>query len=157
MKISVLGKSDLDRLARQLRQAAKVDLPKEMDKGLLDAGDAIGHGVRDATDIYMPAGYEATFSRSLVIRATLQRGVKRGVSLVATAFGRKGHPRQVDNLERGQLRHPVFDSTRRRWAKLPQRIRAHWFSEPARFALPAAIRKLDQAAGRLARKLNNNR
>jgi hypothetical protein len=155
VKISVLGKNDLDRLARQLRQAAKVDLPKEMDKGLLDAGDAIGHGIRDATDIYMPRGYEAVFSRSLVIRSTLTRGVQRGVSLVATAFGRRGHPRQVESLEKGLLRHPVFDSSRKRWAKLPQRIRPRWFSEPAKFALPAAIRKLDQAMGRLADKLNN--
>lgn len=153
MKISVLGKQDLDRLARQFRQAARVDLPKELDKGLIDAGDAIGHGIRDATDIYMPRGYETTFRRWLVIKATLQRGVRRGVSLVATAFGRKGHPRQVEELERGQLRHPVF--SRKVWVW--QRIRPRWFSEPAKFALPAAIRKLDQSMGRVADKLNRNR
>lgn len=154
MKISVLGKRDLDRLARQFRQTAKVDLPKEMDRGLMDAGDAIGHGVRAATDIYMPQGYERTFSRALVIRSVLQRGAHRGVSLVATAFGRKGHPRQVAELERGRLKHPMWGV----WRHLPQawqRIRPHWFSEPARFALPAATRMLDRAAGRVARKLSN--
>lgn len=150
-----VGKGELDRLAKTFRETARVDVAKEMDEALLDAGDAIGHGVRDATDIYMPRGYEATFSRALVIKTVLRRGAARGVSLIATAFGRRGHPRQVENLERGQLRHPVYSSDRKRWAKLPQRIRPRWFSEPAGFAVPAAVRKLNDGAARIARRLAN--
>jgi hypothetical protein len=108
--------------------------------------------IRDSTDTYMPRGYEQTFKRALVIKVELRRGAVRKVTLTGRAFGRRGHDRQVKEMERGRLKHPFWG----RWVHTPrawQRIRPGWMSEPARKATPKAVARLDEAAERIAKHI----
>lgn len=147
-----IDKRDLDKLARNFKTTARVHADRELDKAMLDAGDAVGHGIRDAKDIFMPRGYEQVFSKSLVIESKLRKlGGIRKVTLTGRAFGRKGNPRQVEELEKGRIKHPVYG--RKVWVW--QKIRPGWFTVPAKFATPAAVRKLDKAAERIGKHLTD--
>lgn len=141
---TVTGAADLRKLAEKIRKAQR-DLPKALDKGLLDAGNVVERAIRASTDTYMPKGYEQTFKRSLIIKVALtSRGGVREVTLTGRAFGRRGNPRQVDHMERGRLKHPFWG----RWIHKPsawQTIRKGWFSEPARNANRQAVAAVNKA------------
>lgn len=143
-----VDKRQLDRLARNLKQAAKAT-PGEIDKALLKAGNKVEQAIRKDTDHYMPGGYEKVFARSLVIKVELHKGgAARSVSLTGRAYGRKGNDRQVEQLEKGRLKHPYWG----RWVNSPkawQRIRPGWMTEPARKATPKVVLELDKAAARI--------
>lgn len=151
-----VDKRQLDRLARNFKETARVHAGKELDKAMLDAGHVVEKEIRQSTDTYMPAGYEQVFKRSLVIKVQLHRGgAGRRVTLTGRAFGRRGHDRQVEELERGRLKHPFWG----RWVHTPkawQQVRPGWMSEPAKRATPKAVQQLDQAAERIARHLTHN-
>lgn len=144
-----VDKRELDKLARNLRQAAKAT-PVEVDKALLKAGGEVEKAIRGSTDTYMPKGYEKVFKAALVIKVQLHRGATRRVELTGRAYGRRGHDRQVENLERGLLRHPVFSSDRKRWAKLPQRIKPGWMTVPMRESTPQIVVEIDKGAKAIA-------
>lgn len=146
--VTVSGEADLRKLAAKIRKAQR-DLPKALDKGLLDAGNLIEKDIRKSTDVYMPKGYEQTFKRSLIISVKLvHRAGTRQVTLTGRAFGRRGNDRQVDQLERGRLKHPFWG----RWVNSPrawQKIRKGWFSEPAHKATPKAVKAVERAVKRV--------
>lgn len=151
LKVTV-DKRQLDKLARNLREAARAT-DRELDKAMLDAGNVVEKEIRRSTDTYMPKGYEATFRRSLVIKVQLHKGARgRTVTLTGRAFGRKGNPRQVEEMERGRLKHPFWG----RWVHKPsawQRIRPRWMGEPADRATPKAVREIDKAAKKITRHI----
>lgn len=148
MKVEVSGQADLRKLAAKIRKAQR-ELPKALDKGLLDAGHLIERDIRASTDTYMPRGYEQVFKRSLIISVKLtNRAGLREVTLTGRAFGRKGNDRQVKELERGRLKHPFWG----KWKHVPQawqKIRKGWFSEPARKATPRAVKAVERQIKRL--------
>jgi hypothetical protein len=153
VKVEVSGQADLRKLAAKIRKAQR-ELPKALDRGMLDAGGLIEKEIRKSTDTYMPKGYEQTFKRSLIISVKLtNRGGLREVTLTGRAFGRRGHDRQVDQLERGRLKHPFWG----RWVNSPkawQRIRKGWFSEPAHKATPRAVAAVERQVKRLTDEAN---
>lgn len=139
---------DLDKLARQMHKAA-ASVPKETDAGLMRAAAVVEKRIRASSDTYMPKGYEEIFKKSLVIKTELKGRDPRTVTLIGRAFGRRGHDRQVDMLEKGLLKHPFWG----KWRHVPQawqRIKPRWMGEPADKATPAAVRELQKAAGRIA-------
>jgi hypothetical protein len=144
-----VDKRQLDQLARNLREAARAT-DRELDKAMLKAGNAVEREVRASTDTYMPKGYQQVFKRSLIIKVQLHKGAKgRTVTLTGRAFGRRGNDRQVEELERGRLKHPFWG----RWVHKPsawQKVRPGWMSEPAEKATPKAVAQLDEAAKRIA-------
>ena len=148
-----VDKRQLDRLARNLKRAAKAT-PGEVDKALLKAGNEVEKAIRKDTNTYMPKGYEQVFARSLVIKVELYRGgAARTVSLTGRAFGRRGNDRQVEELERGRLKHPFWG----RWVNSPkawQRIKPGWMTEPARKATPKVVLELDKGAKNIADKID---
>jgi len=139
---------DLDKLAARLRRAAK-SVPAETDRGLLAAASVIEKKIRASTDTYMPRGYEAVFKRSLVIKTELKGRDPRKVVMVVRAFGRRGNDRQVDQLERGRIKHPFWG----RWVNSPkawQTIKPRFVGEPAEKAVPQALKEMRKAADRIA-------
>ncbi|HZM83769.1 MAG TPA: hypothetical protein VFC19_49250 [Candidatus Limnocylindrales bacterium] len=146
-----VDKRELDKLAHNFRQTARVHAAKELDKALLDAGNVVEREIRHSTDVYMPRGYEQVFKRALVITVKPLKATRR-VTLSGRAFGRRGHDRQVEEMERGRLKHPFWG----RWmhvAQAWQRIRPGWMSEPAKRATPAAVAQLHQAAEKISHHL----
>jgi hypothetical protein len=110
MLITVSGNKDFERFGEALSRASKRDFDREMDRSLREAGEDIAQAVRRDVEHYMPSGYEQLFAARLL--TTVQKATKfRGVTIIAYAKGRTGR-RDVERLNEGQLRHPVFGRER---------------------------------------------
>ncbi len=84
--------------------------------------------VKAAVPRYLPSGYAPVLVASLKVTAATRGST---VDIKASAPGRRGHPRRIDQMERGQLRHPKWPRGRRStWKWHGQRIKAGFFTEP---------------------------
>lgn len=167
MLITVSGSKDFERFGAAMAKAARVDFDREMDRGLMQAGEDIAQAVRRETDHYMPSGYEQLFAARLLTKVEKAERF-RGVTIIAYANGRSGR-RDVERLNEGQLRHPVFGRERPlpaqgRFAKKRQnlvngryknpwsvtKIRPGFFTVPVKLAGRKAVRtRGEQAIDRL--------
>lgn len=148
--VNVRGHEGFNKVAAALHKAAAVEYDRELNAGLERAGEVVAKEIRGGSDPYMPAGYEKVFANSIVTRVSLRlrAGARRAVVTVK-AFGRRGHERQVEELEKGRLKHPVF--TRKVWVW--QRIKAGFVTEPARRAIPDATKEIDKACKKITEKI----
>lgn len=147
--VNVHGHDGFNRVAAALHKAAAVDWDRELNAGLEKAGEVVAAEIRGSSDPYMPKGYERVLAGSLVTKVSLVRGAVRRAVVGVRAFGRKGNERQVEQLERGRLKHPVF--TRSVWVW--QKIRAGFVSEPAQRVIPEATREIDKAVRKVTDKI----
>lgn len=148
----VSGHDGFNRVAAALNTAANVHWDRELNAGLERAGEVVAEEIRGGSDPYMPKGYEKVFAAAMVTKVSLVVGVVRRATVAVRAFGRRGHDRQVEELERGRLKHPFFGT----WVNSPkawQRIRAGFVSEPAKRAVPAATNEIDKAVSRVVDKI----
>lgn len=148
--VNVRGTDGFNRLAAACHKVAAVDYDRLLNEGLENAGEVVAKEIRTSSDPYMPAGYEKVFASSMVTKVSLVlRGAHRRASVAVRAFGRRGHERQVEKLEQGMLKHPVF--TRSVWVW--QKIRAGFVSEPAARAIPEATQEIDKACNKITDKI----
>lgn len=147
--VNVSGHERFNKISAALHKAAAVDYDRELNRGLENAGEVIAKEIRTSSDPYMPAGYERTFANSMVTKVSLRLGRVKRAAISVRAFGRRGHERQVEKLEQGMLKHPVF--TRSVWVW--QKIRAGFVTEPAQRATPEATRELDKACKNITDKI----
>ena len=160
----VTGYPELSALGKRLKDAGSKDLPRELRKGLKDSAKHVEAAVRRDVDDYLPAGYEDVFKAAMHFTTEVRLGRGYRVTVNLRAKGAKGNDRQVTKLEAGELRHPVYGrwrarrgrnrgrhATRNPWAV--QRIRAHFFTEPAKRVAPAVRGELQQAMHRVAEKI----
>ena len=161
--VAVKGQLDLYRLAAAFRDAGRRDLGRKLDKGVRNAAKVIEKAVtaRSSTDRHMPKGYERTFSGALKAKHEVRLLRGRRVTLTFFATGKK-EMRDLEAMEQGRLRHPVFGRYRRlkdggRMANpwVTQRIRPRVIEEPAMRAQAEAVRTLDKAVRELTAGLNN--
>jgi hypothetical protein len=154
-------------VARRLRDTAnRKELVAELRKGILAATPDLKDAVRDHAADFLPDAYAAELVPSLRMRTnTSVSGLAVTVTLTVTATGRGGNPRQVGDLEDGDLRHPVFGRTRalkrhavhratsrlNPWVK--QRVRPGFVSEPMTKAAPAVRRQIEDAVDRVLKKI----
>lgn len=161
--VQVLGAGQLGRVATALRLAGQGGLSRELDRALRRAGGHVIRAVELRTDDYMPKGYERTFSMSLRLRPQVRLAYDARVSIVASAQG-KIRPREIRRLEAGTIRHPVFGRWRMRRGKhagkhairnpwVTQKIRPHFFTEPANAAAPLARQEMLEAIRRTDMKI----
>lgn len=155
MLVTVSGDASFKRFAVACDKASGPGFERHMDRGLREAGEDLGHAVRATTDIFMPSGYEDLFRSRLMSKVEILHGARRGMRLTMYARG-KVTRREVERLEQGMLRHPVFGRTRRLKSGLlmknpwsAQKIRSGFFSTPIKYATPQAIKRLDAALGRV--------
>lgn len=148
--VDVHGHDGFNKLAAAMRKAAEVDYDRELNAGLERAGEVVAKEIRESSKPYMPAGYEQVFAASMVTKVSLmRRGINKAATVAVRAFGRRGHERQVEKLEQGRLKHPVF--TRAVWVW--QNIRPGFVSEPAKRAIPEATREIDKACQKITDKI----
>lgn len=147
----VRGGDGFNRLAAVCDKVAATDYDRLLDEGLENAGEVVAKAIRTSSKPYMPDGYEEVFAASMVTKVSLaRRGLHRAAAVAVRAFGRRGHERQVEKLEKGMLKHPVF--TRSVWVW--QKIRAGFVSEPAQRASGEAADEIDKACNRITDKIN---
>lgn len=159
VSVSVTGQTSFARFAVACYQASRQGVDKEFKRGLTDAGQDIEKAVRATTDNFMPKGYEAVFRGRLRTKVSVRLINQAGVTVAAYGLGRSGR-RDVERLEKGLLRHPVFGRWRERRGRfrnrhkirnpwVEQRIKPGWFSAPVNAAAPKAFDKVDRAVGRV--------
>lgn len=160
MDIRVIGiQRDLFSLATALREAGNGGLSRELDTGIRLAARDVIREIERTTDDYMPSGYERAFASSLKLTPQIRLVSSHRATIVGVGVSRaKG--RDVEKLNAGVLRKPVFGRSRRLknggsyrnpWES--QRIRVGWFSEPFERARPAALKQIEAAWNRVADKI----
>lgn len=159
-KVDVRGQRKLFDLADALHDAAHRDLARELDKGMRQAGDVVAEEVEQHTDTYMPQGYEQVWARSLKVSKRLSNRGGRRISIVGRGTGARGNDRQASELEAGRFKRPVYgryrtlkNGSRMQNQWVWQTVRPHWFTEPAERAVPRAVKKIDDAVGRVVSKI----
>lgn len=163
VEISVAGVEQLSALSRRLHDAGRKDLDRQLDKAARRAGDQVVEAVERDVDLYMPRGYERVFKASMQFRTTVRKAHGSRVTISLVARG-KISARQIRNLERGELRHPVYGRWRTRRGKsrgkhayrnpwVEQRIRPHFFTEPANHAAPKVRGEFLEAMRAVADKI----
>jgi hypothetical protein len=114
LEVRVEGAYLFKQVAEQMRAAGNRSLEREMVRALEKAAAPVERDVRREYDT-LPSrgGYAAVFSRSLRIRLGRRTGGRSAtLTLRAYADGTKER-RDINRLEAGQLRHPVYGRSRR--------------------------------------------
>lgn len=160
MRIQVTGAGDLYRLAHALNEAGDKSLKRELDKGSREAGKVLADEVQQHTKDYIPQGFEARWDQYFETKTEVRLVQSRRISVVFWARGKRER-RDIRAINAGRLRHPVYgrnrrlkDGTLRANPWVEQKIRAGLVDEPARRAMPRAIKKIDDAVARVVAKID---
>ena len=125
LDVQILGAAELRRLAAQVRETGDKGLGREMGKALAQAAKPVERSVRSEYAA-LPArgGYSALFSKSLRFRTSV-RGQTRQSSFRLLTFADGTHQRRdINTIEGGKIRHPVYGRSRR--GKAGRRIGNPW-------------------------------
>lgn len=145
--IRVEGGEDFSRVARELKDAGRQDLRKEMFRALQSSTKPARQQVLDDIPDFMPGDYAATLAGDLRLSATAKGG--KDPSIRMRAKGKRKN-RFVAMYERGNLRHPLYGN-RGRWFN--QSIEPGWFSAPLRAQAPQINEQLTEAMQRVAQQI----
>jgi hypothetical protein len=160
VRVQVSGQRDLFRLAHNLNAAGEKGLKRELDKASRQAGDVIAKEVKDHTKDYIPANFERRWDTAFVAEVEVRLVASRRITVVFYGRGRAGTAtRDIKAINAGNLKHPVYgrfrrlkDGTRQAnpWVSTPpQKIRPGLVDEPARRAMPRAVKKIEDAVKRV--------
>lgn len=119
MPITVSGEGDFAAAAARLRAAGQGGLMSHVLKGLKAAAPDLKAAVVTAAGVKLPSGYAPTLIKALEQRAVARGGLHfAAVTMTATASSRITG-RQVERLDGGILRHPVFNRRKHPWINQP--------------------------------------
>lgn len=109
------GAAQFRRLAAQIREAGNDDLGKEMSKALARVAEPVKVEITKETLASMPSegGYQALMSKSLKHRISRRVAGKTAQLLVRTYADGTNERRDIQRLNKGELRHPVYGRSRR--------------------------------------------
>lgn len=162
LEVRVLGARELRRVAEQIRREGRKDLSRQLGRALSQAADPVKRAIRESADHTMPrrGGYQAVLGKSLRHRMARRSG-SNSASVTLTTFAEgKGERRDVNALEAGRLRHPVFGRfgvskhgvrTVHSWSTTS--IRAGFHKRGTDGALDEAARQMVDVVQDLARRL----
>lgn len=126
---AVAGAEELEKVGRRLVEIGDNQLRKQLLKGIRTAAKPLVEDIRESARDQLPhrGGLAELIAKSKMgIRTRLSGNVS--VRLVATS------PHDLDQLNRGKLRHPVFGD-RENWAT--QDVPKGWFDKPVEKREPA--------------------
>lgn len=161
MHVRVVGQKDLFRLAHDLQQAGQKGLKRELDKASRQAGNEVAKEVERHTRDYIPANFEHRFDTAFGAKVEVRLVAGRRITVVFYARGKSGAmSRDIRAMNAGRLRHPVYgrfrrlkDGSRQANPWVEQRIRPGLVDEPARRAMPRAVRKIEDAVSRVTQQI----
>lgn len=115
LETRIEGAAQFKRLAAQIRKAGNEDLGKEMAQALNRVAEPIKVEVTKETLASMPSegGYQALMSKSLKHRISRRVAGKTAQLLVRTYADGTNERRDIQRLNKGELRHPVYGRSRR--------------------------------------------
>ena len=132
--------SELESIARHLREIGDTELVRELTAAMRRAVGPVPDQVRQALAPHIPNRYAAALDADLHIGTSVRTNDRNpGVSLTGTARTRA---RRLRTLDAGRLTHPLYGN-RERW--YAQAVAAGWFTGPAEDATPQVRAGIDQA------------
>ena len=162
VSVRINGSLELRRLADQIRVTGDKGLGKEMAAGLRQVAKPVQTAVRESATATMPkrGGYAEAFTKSLRFRTALRNAKRDAFFRVTTFADGVGQRRDIDALEAGILRHPVFGRYRRRkgggrhpnpWAVT--KVQAGFHERGTKDAAARAEREMKDVIGDFAERL----
>jgi hypothetical protein len=159
MRVQVGGSKDFYRLAHNLHAAGQKGLKRKLDKASRQAGKVLEDEVKAHTREYIPANFERRFDLALDAKTEVRLVASRRITVVFWAQGKR-QKRDIRAMNAGRLRHPVYGRSRRLrdgtlqanpWVE--QTIKPGLVDEPAKRAMPRAIKKIDDAVKRVVAEI----
>jgi len=162
LEVTVTGERDFFAAARRLHAAGHKVQADKLDRAVRRAAKHIEDAVRAHADEYLPDNYARVFTATMVFRTEVRKTRGARATLRLRVPSERGTDRQIKALEAGELRHPVFGRTRRlkyhaKWRAttyrnpwVKQRIRPHFYTEPATATKPKVTAEIEQAMHEVA-------
>jgi hypothetical protein len=147
--------SELESIARHLRQAGEFELVRELTAGMRGAVDGVPDEIRAGlTPGHLPKRYAATLDEDVRIGVSVRTSDRNpGVSITGAA---QAKARKLRYLDAGRLTHPLFGDREHWYTQEEPSVRPGWFTGPAEAATPrvrAGIeRALEDVSNRATRK-----
>lgn len=146
------GAEDFARLARRLKDAGETGLRRELGKAISDAVKPFEATISAAPYLYpyMPDRYADVLAADLRVTTTRHAG--------ATAYGvaikvqGRLHNRQVQRLNAGVIRHPVFGDNEN-WKTQTRGMRPGFFTDATKAAAPGIRAKVTAAVHDVGQKI----
>lgn len=107
LQVTITGAAGLTALAAQIRDQGRKDLAKELGSALDKVVPPLRAAIRESAAETMPSGYTWVFTRSLAWRTVRRAGSQRAALRLITYADGRSERRDINRLERGQLRHPL--------------------------------------------------
>jgi hypothetical protein len=146
--------SELESIARHLRQVADGQLARELTQAMRRAVTPVQAEIRDGLAARLPDRYAAVLAADLRLGVNVRTtGSEPGVSLTAQAASGKG--RKLRNLDEGRLTHPVFGDREHWRTQREPSVQPGWFTGPAGDADPRVRHELEQALEGIGRKADS--
>lgn len=147
MRLTIRGAEDFSRVARELKQAGRQDLRKELFRALNSSTKPARAEVRSSMPDFLPDQYAAALAKDLSITARGKGGQNPSIQLRAKGRRKK---RRVGLLNRGKLRHPLFGDSP--W--FDQQVVPGWWTDPLQRQADQVRRRLVAAMRDVASKID---
>lgn len=146
-EISIRGAEDLERLAKQLKEAGRNDLRKELLAGIRASVKPIISDIRDRIRERLPSsgGLADRVATATISARTRLTGKSAGVSLI----GKRGKS-MLSRLNEGILKHPLYGN-RSHWHT--QAVEPGWFDKAIIEDLDLLQKNIIDAMERVAEKV----
>lgn len=115
LDVRIEGAAKLKRLAAQIRVQGRKDLSRQMGAALERATRPMKEEIAASAAATMPSGYSGTFTASLRHRQSRRTSSQRAELILWTHADGKGQRRDIEALEAGTLRHPLYGRRGRTW------------------------------------------
>jgi hypothetical protein len=111
--VSITGAAALRRVAAQVRASGDKGLGREMSRGLQRAAKPVQAAIRrEYLKLPVAGGYAGVFSKSVRFRTAVRTGARTASFRLLTYADGAHQRRDIDAVEAGRLRHPVYGRTR---------------------------------------------
>lgn len=113
LEVRIEGVADLRKVAARIRAEGNKDLSRELAAGLRDATRPVQAAIREEYEqLPKRGGYAGVFSKSLRFRTDQRAGSNTARLVLRTYADGTKERRDINRLEKGVLRHPVFGRSR---------------------------------------------
>ena len=143
MSVEIKGAEQLATLSKRLKEVGDKDLQRELSRGITQAMKPVRPALRKSARESLPS--TGGLNRRVAKAKITSRRNRQGVRLQA------GGPRsQVDEINAGRFRHPVFGTDR--W--VTQQVQPGWWDRPTDDLRDDVQRELFAVMRRVAAKLD---
>lgn len=168
LEVTVTGQRDFFAAARRLREAGHKVQADKLETAVRRSAKHIEDAVREHADEFLPDNYARVFTATMVFRTEIRKSRGARATLRLRVPSERGTDRQIQALEHGDLRHPVFGRTRRirhhaKWKAVTyinpwvrQHIPPHFYTGPATATKPKVDAEIHHAMHEVAEFIEGN-